>query len=241
MSHARVVASPALVEPDGEGTVTTVFATLAHELRSPLQTMLLNVALCLERARGEAVPAWLVEQLEKQRRSAARLKQLIDTFLNVGQIAAGQLQLQTELVDLGELVGEVVARASDDLAWAGCPITTVIAAGMTGRWDRLQLDLVVTNLLSNAMKYGVGAPIEVTVAGTPELATVRVRDHGQGIARADQRRIFDKFTRLPAVSQVSGFGLGLWIVKHIVEASGGRIEVDSEPGRGATFVVSLPR
>lgn len=226
-----------------ENTVSTVFATLAHELRSPLQSLILNIGICSERVAraGEPAPVWLVEKLEKQGRIATRLKLLIDTFLNVGQIAAGHLQLEPEPVDLGELVTDVVRRVADDLAWARCPLTIDAPRGTTGVWDRLQIDLVVCNLLSNAMKYGSGRPIAVTVGGTAESAFLRVQDHGAGIARADHRRIFDKFTRLESSCRVSGFGLGLWIVRHIVEASGGRIDVDSEPGRGASFLVSLPR
>jgi signal transduction histidine kinase len=113
--------------------------------------------------------------------------------------------------------------------------------GVTGPWDELHVDQVVSNLLSNAIKYGANRPIEVQVAATATTASLRVRDHGPGIARADQRRIFEKFTRLGSPSRTSGFGLGLWIVKHLVEGNGGQIAVESEPGQGATFLVSLPR
>jgi signal transduction histidine kinase len=231
-------------EQGNENTVSTVFATLAHELRSPLQSLILNIDVCADRvarAGGEQAPAWLVEKLEKQGRIATRLKLLIDTFLNVGQIAAGHLQLEPEPVDLGDLVTDVVRRLADDLAWAHCPLTIDAPPGTAGAWDRLQIDLVISNLLSNAMKYGSGRPIAVTVGRTAESAFLRVQDHGPGIARADHRRIFDKFTQLESSCRISGFGLGLWIVKHIVEASGGRIEVDSEPGKGASFLVALPR
>jgi signal transduction histidine kinase len=228
---------------EGEDAVSTVFAMLSHELRSPLQSLLLNVSLCLERlqASPDPPPPWLIEKLEKQWRGAGRLKLLIDTFLNVGQIAAGQLQFVVQPVDLGELVGDVVRRVGDDLAWSGCELSLQAAPGVEGTWDHLQLDLVVSNLLSNAMKYGCGRPIEVAVWGTADRGFLRVVDHGPGIALADQRRIFDKFARLGAPSRISGFGLGLWIVRHIVEGFAGTVEVDSEPGRGAAFLVSLPR
>jgi signal transduction histidine kinase len=247
--HAEVLRLRArVVELEGaaqgnEKTVSTVFATLAHELRSPLQSLILNVGICSDRlARaGEPAPTWLVEKLEKQGRIARRLKLLIDTFLNFGQIAAGHLQLEPEPVDLGELATDVVRRSAEDLAWARCPLTVDAPPGTTGVWDRLRIDLVICNLLSNAMKYGVGRPIAVTVGGTAESAVLRVQDHGPGIARVDQRRIFEKFTQLESSCRISGFGLGLWIVKHIVEASGGQVEVDSEPGEGAGFLVSLPR
>jgi signal transduction histidine kinase len=228
-----------------EDQIDVLLSMLSHELRSPVQSLILNVELCLQRQRSAAEDApeqrWLLEKLLRQRRMAERLKLLIDTFLDVGQIAGGRLRLEPETVDLGELVADLVRRIADDLAWARCPLQLEATPGVIGRWDRLQLDLAISNVLSNALKYGPGAPIVVTVAGTAETAFVRIRDHGPGIAFEDQQRIFDKFSRLRAPSKVGGFGLGLWIVRHILEAAGGSIGVESEPGQGATFTLALPR
>jgi signal transduction histidine kinase len=221
-----------------------LLSMLSHELRSPLQGLLLNVDLCLQRTRGPAgdpTTGWLADRLGRQRRMATRLKLLIDTFLDVSHIAAGELRLELEDLDLGVLVDDVVHRAADELAWARCPVRVDLQPGLTGRWDRLQIELVVANLLSNAAKYGAGAPVEIAVWGSDDAAFVGVKDHGPGIALGDHERIFDKFMRLEGPSKVGGFGLGLWIVRHIVEASGGTISVDSERGQGATFMVSLPR
>lgn len=221
-----------------------LLSMLSHELRSPLQSLLLNVDLCLRRTRGpdgDPATVWLSDKLGRQRRMANRLKLLIDTFLDVGQIAAGELRLDPEEVDLGELVMDAVHRTAEELAWARCPWQIEARPGVTGRWDRLQLDLVIANLLSNALRYGAGAPVQIEVWGTRELAFLRVADHGPGIPREDQQRIFDKFSRLHAPSRIGGFGLGLWIVRHILDASGGAITVESEPGQGAAFTVALPR
>jgi signal transduction histidine kinase len=109
-----------------------------------------------------------------------------------------------------------------------------------GRWDRLQVDLVVANLLSNAIKYGAGAAIEIAAWGTADAGFVRIRDHGPGIAPGDHDRVFEKFVRLATPSEVGGFGLGLWIVRNVVDAAGGSIRLDSAPGQGAAFTVSLP-
>jgi signal transduction histidine kinase len=227
-----------------EGQADALLSMLSHELRSPLQTLLLNVDLCLRRTGGpdgDPATAWLTDRLARQRRMTTRLKLLIDTFLDVGQIAAGELCLDLEEVDLGQLVEDVVHRTGDELAWARCTVDLDLQPGLIGRWDRLQIDLVVANLLSNAAKYGPGAPVEIAAWGTRDLAFLRVRDRGPGIPRQDQPRIFDKFTRLESGSKVGGFGLGLWIVRHIVEASGGEVAVESEPGHGAAFTVRLPR
>jgi signal transduction histidine kinase len=109
-----------------------------------------------------------------------------------------------------------------------------------GSWDRLRVEQVVANLVANALKYGPGCPVEMSVTRETECACIRVRDYGIGIAAEDQRRIFQRFERAVPMSHYSGFGLGLWIAREIVAAHGGSIDVDSEVGRGSTFIVRLP-
>jgi signal transduction histidine kinase len=99
---------------------------------------------------------------------------------------------------------------------------------------------MVSNLLSNAIKYGRGKPIRVRVEARPGSVVLRVVDEGIGIARSDQDRVFGRFERAASPRHYGGLGVGLWIVKRIVEGSGGTIHVESEPGRGSTFVVELP-
>jgi signal transduction histidine kinase len=113
---------------------------------------------------------------------------------------------------------------------------------MVGRWDRLRLDQVISNLLSNAMKYGGEEKlIEIGVAEADGFVAVSIRDHGLGISPEDQDRIFERFERLISVRHFGGFGLGLWIVRQIAEAHGGRVRVESQPGAGSTFTVEVPR
>ncbi len=115
---------------------------------------------------------------------------------------------------------------------------------MVGRWDRLRIGQVITNLVSNAIKFGRGHPIDVEVNVDTEgdrSACVRVRDGGIGIPPEQRARIFDRFERAPAERHYPGLGLGLWIAKQIVDASSGTITVESEVGVGSTFTVRLPR
>jgi signal transduction histidine kinase len=111
---------------------------------------------------------------------------------------------------------------------------------LTGVWDRTRLEQVVTNLVTNAARYGHGKPIDITVAADARSVRLVVRDHGIGIAPEDQRRIFERFERA-ASRNFGGLGLGLYIARQIVEAHGGSIHVSSELGVGSSFTVELPR
>jgi signal transduction histidine kinase len=114
------------------------------------------------------------------------------------------------------------------------------ASERVGSWDRFRVEQVLTNLLTNAARYGDGKPVEITVRRDGERAEVRVLDHGPGIAEADQERIFQRFERATSASEVSGLGLGLYIARQIVEMHGGSLRVESTPGAGAAFITTLP-
>jgi PAS domain S-box-containing protein len=218
--------------------VREVFLSVAsHELRTPLTTLLLQAESLQRAARRGAMPpdkvlgkaTAIVGQLE-------RLAALVDQLLDVSRVANGQLQLRREELDLSALAAETVARFQDDSA---APIRTEIAGPIIGMWDRLRVEQVLSNLLSNALKYGGGSPIDVTVSEAEGTATIKVTDRGIGIAPEHQGRIFERFERLVSERHYGGFGLGLWIVRQIVEALGGTITVASEPGKGSTFIVAL--
>ena len=154
---------------------------------------------------------------------------------------AGRLDLKLERVDLNEVVRDAVARFREQLARANCPVDLKSEGEVVGTWDRLRLDQIVTNLLSNAAKYGAGHPLEVRVEANGDLASLAVSDRGIGIDPRHQKRIFRRFERAVSDRHYGGLGLGLWIVHEIVGALGGRVYVASEPGKGSTFVVELPR
>lgn len=221
-----------------------LLAMVSHELRTPLQSLNMGLGLLLSRFRAtsDEIPRpWAVSRLERSQRNAARLTQLVETLLDVSRMREGKLELQLADVDLAEVARRVVARAREDLGWAGCACSVSTPGPVVGRWDPARLDLVVSNLLSNAMKYGAGRPVQVTVEGDEARARITVRDQGNGIAPEDHERIFDRFERTSSASSVPGLGLGLWIVKHVVEAMGGSVRVESRPGEGSAFTVLLPR
>jgi signal transduction histidine kinase len=169
-----------------------------------------------------------------------RLLRLVDDMLDHSRIQMGKLQLTFESVDLSILVQEVVARFQLQAEAIGCPIWVEDGAPLIGHWDRFRIEQVVSNLISNAIKYGAGKPIEVSLTQSGNEAILFVRDHGIGIAQEDQAKIFDQFERVSHTTHISGLGLGLYITKSIVEQHQGNISLESEIGQGSRFIVRLP-
>ena len=215
----------------------------SHELRTPLSTLRL-VTATLSRRLAQSLPesgSDLARQFAVIDRQVGRLEALTEALLDVSRITAGRLALHREPVDLVSLVHDTVSRFQADET-SGTPVIHVQSDGpVTGEWDSSRLEQVTSNLVVNAISYGRGSPIQVTVHGRPDAACIVVKDEGIGIADHHKTRIFERFERAVPSSNYSGLGLGLWIARQIVEAHGGTIEVESELGRGSTFTVTLPR
>jgi signal transduction histidine kinase len=169
-----------------------------------------------------------------------RLEQLTAELLDVTRIEQGRLQLNPIEIALDAVVREAVDHIEADLAAAGSPVSIECASPVVGRWDPSRLDQVVTNLVSNAAKFGAGKPIEIRIERLGPTARLAVTDHGIGIDPARRPYVFDRFERAVPSSRYGGLGLGLYIARSIVVAHGGTITVDSEPGAGSTFTVILP-
>ncbi|HEY3445100.1 MAG TPA: ATP-binding protein [Myxococcales bacterium] len=207
-----------------------------HELKTPLTALQLQVR-CLS---GETKKQPLEPRVAKVARQCDRLVSLVDELLDVSRITAGRLRLEVQELDLAEVARERVAGLADELGRADCEVRVVAPAPVVGRWDRLRVEQVVVNLLTNAMKYGCGKPIDLNLTNVQDRARLQVRDRGIGIAPEDQARIFARFERAVSSRHFGGLGLGLWIARQVVEAHGGTISVASTPGEGATFTVELP-
>ncbi|WP_240486759.1 GAF domain-containing protein [Hyalangium minutum] len=212
-----------------------------HELKNPLNALQLQLRVLARKAREARLSDSLAERAERVARTGERLGVLIEDLLDVSRITAGQLQLQLGEVDLSALASEGVSRMSEEFVRAGCEVRVEAGQPVVGRWDRLRLEQVVTNLLSNAIKYGRSKPVLVRVEVAPGAARLSVTDQGYGIAPEEQVRIFQRFQRAEATRHIQGLGLGLWICRQIAESHGGTLRVVSEPGKGSTFILELPR
>jgi signal transduction histidine kinase len=216
------------------------FLTLAgHELRTPLTTLRLQVqAILRARGRGEPVQG-MEERLRLLERGTHRLHELVDRVLDISQVAQQGIALERKPCDLSHIVNDVVARFVE--AGAVAQFDVVTPGPVSGNWDDVRLETVVTNLVSNALKYGQGRPVRIEVEDLGGEARLSVHDQGIGIAKSDQQRIFERFNRAASGRSYAGFGLGLWLVRQIAQAHGGSVTLNSEPGAGSTFTVRLPK
>jgi predicted ATPase/signal transduction histidine kinase/tRNA A-37 threonylcarbamoyl transferase component Bud32 len=214
----------------------------SHELRTPITSLTLSVdRLLRSEATGTPLPPEaLSTSLHRVQHSTHRLQRLTNELLDVARIEHGHLDLDPAPAELGALARESTDELRFDLASAGCQVKIDADQPVAGVWDASRLQQVITNLLSNALKFGARRPIEIRVTGTGEVAKLAVRDHGLGIEPGRQAFIFDRFERAVPTVHYGGLGLGLYIARRIVQAHGGDLRVESEPGHGATFTLTLP-
>jgi signal transduction histidine kinase len=214
----------------------------AHELRTPLSSMLLqNEHAERKLAQPGADVSSVARFVRRSHEQVKRLHHLVEDMLDFARISAGRLPLERSDTDLVALTRAVMERFSEHLLAAGVEVRLHLPdQPVQGRWDGYRIEQVISNLITNAAKYGAGKPVEVTVAREGSAAVLTVRDFGIGIAKAKQQIIFERFERAVPSKHISGLGLGLYISKQITELHGGTIRVDSEPGKGATFTVELP-
>ncbi|MBA3818167.1 MAG: AAA family ATPase [Deltaproteobacteria bacterium] len=219
-------------------------ALASHELRTPLAPLAMQVHRLGDavregglRAMSDAALLKLATTCETQ---IFRLDRVIRSLLEVSRIASGTLALCREQVDLCALVADVASTHADLASSAGCAVSLRCDQPVIGSWDRLALEQVIDNLVRNAIKFGRGQPIELRVSAEQVDSQLEVIDRGAGIVAAERTRIFQRFERIPSVFNVDGLGLGLFIVRSLVEAHGGDVKISDTPGGGATFRVRLP-
>lgn len=207
----------------------------------PLNALALRLA-ALERTAARSGDAAVQEGLHRAARSVERYVARALVLLDVSRLHAGMAPAPVQ-VRAADVVENVVEAYRDEAEFRGATLVgTAEDATLAGWWDPHMVEQVLSNLVSNAIKYGDGTPVEVrALRSDAATACFEVADRGPGIPPADRCRIFEKFERVVSTARDrSGFGLGLWIVGRMVAAHRGRIEVAEEPGGGALFRVHLP-
>ena len=216
----------------------------SHELKTPLTSLLLQAQM-LKRLSAKNDPETyekgridsFINQTEKL---TSRLNVIVDDMLDISKIRSGRMNYNKIRTELCSLVEDTIERLAPQFQQAGYLKPTYRGEQIYGEWDPIRIEQVIYNLLSNAIRYGQQKEIEVYVVRRNDEALITVKDHGIGIAKEKQNKIFEKFERAIDHNEVSGLGLGLFISSQIVLAHGGKIWVESELGYGSTFHVALP-
>jgi two-component system, OmpR family, sensor kinase len=242
--NARLIAEVARLTEAVEAR-DAFLAVAAHELRNPMTPIIGRIQI-LARAvrRPDFQVERLVQGLDEIEWSITRYLKRANVLLDVSRITSGKLALERLPVDVCEVAREVIENFLPLRQHAGSDLTLdlpgepVVVSG-----DRLAIEEILDNLVSNAIKYGANKPILLRIGVDEEqhCALILVSDNGSGISADDQARIFERFERAVHPGEhLHGFGVGLWIVQQLCQGMEGSVRVDSTPGEGSTFSVTLP-
>ena len=219
-------------------------SVVAHEVRTPLNGLILETQLRkMHLARGDAAAFTLDKMhamVDRDERQIKSLIRLIEDMLDVSRIRTGKLSIRPNRFDLVQLMNNLLQNFAPQVEAAESSVTLTANQPVVGNWDEFRIEQVMSNLLTNALRYGAKSPIDVRVYNQDGQARVEVQDRGIGISEENQQRIFQQFERVSANAVVAGLGLGLFISEQIVAAHGGSITVESRIGEGALFRVCLP-
>ena len=217
---------------------------VAHEVRTPLNGLILETQLRKMHLARDNSAAFTLDKMhamvDRDERQIKSLIRLIEDMLDVSRIRTGKLSIRPKRFDLSTLVRELLHNFSQQIDAAEASVSLDATQPVIGNWDEFRIEQVISNLLTNALRYGAKSPISVKVYCEGGQALVDVQDRGIGISEENQKRIFQQFERVSARHAVAGLGLGLFISEQIVAAHGGTITVQSRIGEGALFRVCLP-
>jgi signal transduction histidine kinase len=217
---------------------------VAHEVRTPLNGLILETQLRKMHLARDNAAAFSLDKMhamvDRDERQIKSLIRLIEDMLDVSRIRTGKLSIRPNRFDLVKLVSTLLGNFAQQIEAAETEVSFSAPEPVEGQWDEFRIEQVVTNLLTNALRYGGRSPVQVRVYREGNEARVEVQDHGIGISEENQKRIFQQFERVSAKTVVAGLGLGLFISEQIVAAHGGSIVVESEINEGALFRVCLP-
>jgi two-component system sensor histidine kinase VicK len=216
----------------------------AHELRTPVTALLLQSQLrhrqLLKRNEPYDLPT-LNSMFEQDQRQVLRLSHLMNDILDVTSLEKDRVESHLEKHNLVGFASGVAERMQPLFSAKGVSLSLQFPDSLEAVFDPLRLERAVSNLLTNALKYGEGKPVRLCISSSEDEACIEVIDHGPGIAPGDQARIFERFERAVSNKDISGLGLGLFIAREIVESCRGQLELESSVGNGACFRIKLAR
>ena len=217
---------------------------VAHEVRTPLNGLILETQLRKMHLARDNAAAFTLDKMhamvDRDERQIKSLIRLIEDMLDVSRIRTGKLSIRPNRFDLTQLVSNLLQNFAQQIEAAETEVSFTAPQPVEGYWDEFRIEQVVSNLLTNALRYGGRSPIQVRAYREGDEARVEVQDRGIGISEENQKRIFQQFERVSAKTVVAGLGLGLFISEQIVAAHGGSIVVESQINEGALFRVCLP-
>lgn len=216
----------------------------SHELKTPLTPLKLQLQVLARRVQqgktNELTDDKLLQLVDKSNLQISRLTTLIEDLLDVSRITTGKMTLNFERFEVSEMVLEIIDQYRQQLRLESTEIEHELSPNIFATLDRVRIEQVIINILTNAGKYAPGKTIKITLALNGSLARISIKDHGPGIEKAHQKRVFERFERVSDRNNIGGLGLGLYISKQIIEAHGGTIFVESVPGDGSTFIIDIP-
>lgn len=213
----------------------------SHELKTPMTSLRLQLQIALRKIQKGSGTAEMDKSLEVALRQVSSITNLVNDLLDISRIQTGNMDLTKSEFNLSELVDEVAHRFSEQVKLANNQLELRLDPDASGSWDAGRIEQVITNLISNAIKYAPRTKIVVTTKSFGKTVVLEVKDEGPGIEEGKLESIFNRFERGSNAQNVGGLGLGLFIVKKIVELHHGKIVAESSPGKGARFIVELPR
>jgi PAS domain S-box-containing protein len=222
------------------GTRDEFISVASHELRTPLTSLKLQLQMAKREIERDKLPNSIERNVSISLGQVQRLTNLVDKLLDISRIQTGRLEVELEKVDLSKLTSELLDHFQGEFRKVGSQMQAEIDPGIEAVCDRFRIEQVFVNLITNAIKYGQGKPITVSLRRKKNSVTYSVLDHGQGISAEEQEKIFERFQRAGASKNVDGIGLGLYIAREVVRAHRGRIYVESDGSSGSAFHVDIP-
>jgi signal transduction histidine kinase len=223
---------------------TNFLSIASHELKTPIAGLKLQAEMAkrtIDRLGPEALsPEKVKKIIENFHQDINRLKRLVDDMLDISRINTGKLSMRFEYINFDEFMEEIKERLSLNFPLFNKLVKVNINTPVIIQMDPLRLEQVISNLISNAFRYGQDSEIELTTSYNGEFLIISVSDQGPGINITERPFIFKKFEQSNLKRETSGLGLGLFICHEIIKEHSGSIHLTSAPGDGATFKVHLP-